>query len=63
MVDLLALQRHMNDELSSLDPWSLSDDELEAAIVRLWRQHNRYLVHVERLKAELAARRSCATGA
>jgi hypothetical protein len=58
MADILTLQRRMSDELSSLDPWSLSDDELEMAIVRLWRQHNRSLVLVERMQAELAARRS-----
>lgn len=55
MVDLTAL-RQVNDALSSLDPWSLSDEELANAIVRLRRQHNRCLVEVERLQAELAAR-------
>jgi hypothetical protein len=58
MVDILTRQRRLNDALEALDPWSLSDEELEAVIVRLRRQHNRCLVEVERLKAELAARRS-----
>jgi hypothetical protein len=55
MVDLTTLRR-MNDALASLDPWSLSDEELEAAIIRLRRQRNRCLVELERLQAELAAR-------